>query len=101
MDKPDVFKTFDEYYRATKSGIIAPKNDFHIIRYRDLKQSVVSRMDLFRLTFYQFNICKTSNSLIKIAGSSELSKDMQLIIFTPEGLQNGKNLDCGKAISFL
>jgi AraC family transcriptional regulator, transcriptional activator of pobA len=83
MDKPHLFQTFDEYYQATKSGIIAPNNDFHIFRYRDIKPSVVSRMELFRLTFYQFNICRTSNSLINIAGSSEISKDKQLIIFTP------------------
>jgi AraC-like DNA-binding protein len=83
MEKPHLFQTFDEYYQATKSGIIAPNNDFHIFRYRDIKPSVVSRMSLFRLTFYQFNICKTSNSLINIAGTSEVSKDKQLIIFTP------------------
>ncbi len=83
MNKPSIFHTFDEYYQATRSGIISPHSEFHIFRYRDLKPSVVSKMDLFRLTFYQFNICKTSNSLINIAGSSEISKDKQLIIFTP------------------
>lgn len=83
MDKPHIFQSFDEYYRATKSGIIAPHNDIHIFRYRDIKESVVSKMNLFRLTFYQFNLCKTSNSLVNIAGNTELSKDEQLIIFTP------------------
>jgi AraC family transcriptional regulator, transcriptional activator of pobA len=83
MNKPHIFQTFDEYYRATKSSLIAPHNDFHIFRYADISPDVVSKMSAFRMTFYQFCICETSSSVINVVDSHVLSKDKQLIAFAP------------------
>ncbi len=83
MKSPHLFQSFDEYYRATKSNLVAPHNDFHIFRYEDISAEVVKKMSAFRMSFYQFCICKASNSVISITDSQLLSKDKQLIAFAP------------------
>jgi AraC family transcriptional regulator, transcriptional activator of pobA len=83
MKKPYIFQTFDEYYRATKSSLVAPNNDFHIFRYIDISPDVIPKMSAFRMTYYQFCICETSDSLINVVNSQLHSKDKQLITFVP------------------
>ena len=83
MDKPYLFQTFDEYYRATKSSLVAPHDDFHVFRYSDISSDVVTKMSVFRMSFYQFCLCETSSSVINVVDSQVLSKDKQLIAFAP------------------
>jgi AraC family transcriptional regulator, transcriptional activator of pobA len=83
MEAPHLFQTFDEYYRATKSSLVAPNHDFHIFRYADISPDVVKKMSAFRMAFYQFCVCETSSSVINIVDSQVLSKDKQLIAFAP------------------
>lgn len=83
METPHIFQSFDEYYRATKSSLVAPHNDFHIFRYADISTDVVTKMSAFRMSFYQFCICETSRSVINVVDSRMLSKDKQLIAFAP------------------
>jgi AraC-like DNA-binding protein len=83
MSTPHIFHSFDEYYRATKSSLVAPHDDFHIFRYADISPDVVKKMSAFRMSFYQFCVCETSSSVISVTDSQLLSKDKQLIAFAP------------------
>lgn len=92
MERIQIFQTFDEYYQATRSEIFTKNPDFHIFRYADLSPATVTRMGLFRLTYYQFCLAEESESIINISSHSVTSGKQQLIIFSPGQLSQWQKI---------
>lgn len=77
------FTEFDDYY-IDGNGLVRSKNsDFHIFRFNELGNSVVTKQGPFKTAYYQFALGTSLNSNISIYDKYFITEEYSMVIFVP------------------
>lgn len=77
------YTEFDDYY-IDGNGLVRSKNsDFHIFRFNELGNSVVTKQGPFKTAYYQFALGTSLSSNISIYDKYFITEEYSMVIFVP------------------
>jgi hypothetical protein len=78
-----IFKEFDEYYEATNGLVRTNHPDFNIYKLSEIGNQVVSKIGLFKMSYFHLAIHRKLNTDIQIFGSRLISEEYAQVVFKP------------------
>lgn len=77
------FNEFDEYYIDGKGQVRSKHPDFHIFRFNELGDQVVSRQGPFKTAYYQFALGASLSANVSVFDKNLVAEDYSMVIFLP------------------
>jgi AraC-like DNA-binding protein len=78
------FTDFNEFHHAANGLVRSAHDEVHVFRFKDIGNQVIRQMPLFRTSFYQIGLMRSSNFNINVYDKSyHLDKHCALVFFKP------------------
>jgi AraC family transcriptional regulator, transcriptional activator of pobA len=78
------FNDFNEFHQAAKGLVRSVHDEVHIFRFRDIGKQVITQMPLFRTSFYQIGLMRSSDFNMSVYDKNyQLKQQCALVFFKP------------------
>jgi AraC family transcriptional regulator, transcriptional activator of pobA len=74
---------FNDYYADANSVIRAKHEDFHVFRFNDIGDGIVSRMGPFRKTYFHFAIGHQLSAKVGVFDTHTVTEKYSLVVYLP------------------
>ena len=77
------YENFDEYYSDANALVRSKHDDFHVFRFSEIGDQIVTKMGPFRKNYFHFVIANILHAKVDVFDSSTLTETHTLVIYLP------------------
>lgn len=77
------FKEFNDYYKAANTPMRSKNDEFHVFRFSELGDELVSEMGPFNIAFFQFAIGNVLHARVGVFDQQEDIEEYTMVIYLP------------------